>query len=104
MKKTIFYNNLSVYNILTESDSLILAYARNDELVKALEKIDGEKRFPMYFDSLNARLRDAVCMQKLRAAAAKVVEELFEFNDPFHVISENIVSYLNAKDLRRLQM
>lgn len=102
MKKTIFYNNLFVFNLVSGNDRVISGYARNNELLKAFEEIDCENRFPIYFKSLKARLRTAVNMQRLLAAAAKVVEKLFNFHDPFHVISQKIVDYLREKDLEML--
>lgn len=60
MKQTKFYNNESVLNVLEGSDKVLAGYARNEELVKALEKNDFDNKFPIFFHWLQRRFDDIV--------------------------------------------
>lgn len=102
MKETKFYNNLSLFNILTESKKVIAAYARNQELVDALEGNDYESKFPVYYVWLKNRFDIEVKKQRLRSAAAKVLGDLFKLNDPLHPANQKIISYLSDEDLHFL--
>lgn len=47
MKNTIIHNNVSVFNILMDSEESISRYAENEELVAALERKDYDNEFPI---------------------------------------------------------
>lgn len=97
-----FYNNISVFDVLVRGDKVISAYARNNELLEAFEKVDI-KKFPIYFESLKKRFGAAVERQRLKDAAIETVAHIFEFHNALYVIIEKIVSYLTFIDLKILQ-
>lgn len=47
MKEKKFYNHVSVFSVLMDSDKIVAGYARNEELVRALEESDCEQQFPI---------------------------------------------------------
>lgn len=47
MKEAKFYNDVSVVSVLMETDRIISRYARNEELVRALEGRDYDNEFPI---------------------------------------------------------
>lgn len=100
-----FYGNISFLNILVKSENIIAGYARNDSLVKALfEENDYESKFPTYFGSLKARLSTEVLKQRSRILAAKTLSNLLNFDHPFHLINQKILSYINDADLKFFEM
>lgn len=103
MKETKFYNNLPI-SILCNSDNVISGYARNEELVKVLDNEDYVSRFPIYFTLLKNRFDAKVLEQKLRGPAAKILRNIFKFNDPFHPVNQAILSFLSNEDLKNLEM
>lgn len=100
MEVTNFYNKLSVFGVLTKRKKMISRYVRDEELVKALEKENCDVRFPIYFNCLKKRFYAEV----KRHSAAKLLGNLFGFNDPLHIVNQKIVSYLMDKDLERLKI
>lgn len=103
MKKLKVYQNVSVFNLFTESDKGITVYARNSELIKTLEVKDYENKCPIYADSIRRRFYGEVEKQKIWHAVGRVVCDIFNFNDPYHLIVQKILSYLDAEDLAKLQ-
>lgn len=67
MKKTSFYQNLSI-DVLFKCEKVISAYTRNKKVVKALEKKEYERKFPIYFTSLKKRFHAIAKKQRLRDA------------------------------------
>lgn len=100
--KVKFYNNVSVFNILMDGDDVISGYAKNNELLKALEQTDYCRQFPLYFPWLKRRFYDQVKKQKLRSMAAEILNEIFMFPDPTHPGNQNIVEHLSDADLEFL--
>lgn len=100
MKEAKFYNSVSVFDIFAGSKQMISGYAKNEELIEALKVGDCEKRFPIYFTPLIKRFYVEVSRQKLRKLAAKILGNLFEFNDPAHVVNQKILSYISDVDLK----
>lgn len=101
-KRTTFYNDVSIFNLITGSDRVISGYASNDELLKALQKVDWRNKFPIYSDSLKETLQEAVERQILLNIGVKIINDIFNFNDPFNVVSRKIVSYLKESDFKYL--
>lgn len=101
MSKIKFYNNVSILNVLTES-KVISRYARNGDLLRALEKVDCQNEFPIYFRMLKEKLDAAVKRLILQSNAATVLNNLFGFNDPFHIVNQKVISYLRDEDLKTL--
>lgn len=99
MKETKFYNNMSVFDILMGSDKVVADYARNNELVEALEKGDFSECFPIYFASLNKKFQFKVEQQKFRKKAATTLSNLLNLND---VVNQKILSYMGDENLRFL--
>lgn len=102
MKRTEFYNGISIFKIYTESRKVISGYARNEELVEALEDEHYEGAFPIYFSSLKKRFGAVVERQKVRNTAAKIVSDVFEFNDSSHPVNQKILGFLDHEDLEFL--
>lgn len=103
MKKTKFYKNVSIFNILMGSKKEICGYARNEDLVEALKEEDYENRFSIYFTSLMKIFHVEVKRQRSRKVAANVLSYLFELNDSSHPVIRKIVSYLRDEDLGYLK-
>lgn len=55
MKGTKIWKDVSVFNILMDSKEAISGYARNEELMKALEGKDYDNEFPVYFTLLKKK-------------------------------------------------
>lgn len=102
MKTAKFYHNVSAYNICMGSDKVLSGFARNDELVKALEENDFSDDFPIYFSCLRKRFYAEVEKQKLRNIAAKILSNLFMFNHPSHPVNHAILRYFTDEDLKFL--
>lgn len=102
MTETKFYNNVSVFKIFTGSKKEIGSFARNEDLVRALESQDFESKFPVYFDLLKERFHVEVKNQKFRKAAACILSRIFNFNDFSHPIIQSILRYLRGSDLTLL--
>lgn len=93
MRKTKFYNDVSVFNALMGSSKVISRYARNEELVEAFKENYYNKKFPIYFHLLKKRFYAEVEKQKLRKVAAANLSNLLNLNDPFHPITQKILDY-----------
>lgn len=98
MKVAKFYDDVSVFSILMGSRKELARYAKNEELVKALEE-KSDNDFPIYFASLKKRFYDEVEKQRLRRTAATVLSDLFVLNHPSHPVIRNIMCYLADEDL-----
>lgn len=66
MKEIKFHNNVTIYSIFINRENVISGYAKNEELVKALEEKDYGSMFPMGFAWLRGRFYKEVKRQKLR--------------------------------------
>lgn len=104
MKEARFYNSVTLFHIFMSSDSVISGYARNEELVRALEENTYDNSFPIYFSSLKKRFCTIVERQRLRDSAAKVLSIIFDFNDQFHPVNRNIIYFLSGEDLKILRI
>lgn len=102
MKVAKFYNDVSVHDIFLGSKKVISRYAKNDELVAALERVGCYTRFPIYFVSLGVKFYVEVERQRMRRTAAKILCDLFKFNDPLHIINQKILDYMRADVLEFL--
>lgn len=100
MNDTEVYGTVSVFNILMGSRSKISGYARNKELVTALEEKNYDQMFPIYSTCLKKRFYVQVEKQKLLHSAAEVLGNIFMFNDPSHLVMQNIFEYLSEEDLK----
>lgn len=102
MKETKFFDNVSVFCILMQSEKIISGYAKNEELVKAWEGCN-KIEFPIYFDYSNDRFHPYVVRQRLRNPAAKVLAIMLNFNDSSHIVNQTILNYLSDEDLKPLR-
>lgn len=102
MKVTKFHNNVSVFSILMDSEKMLFAYARNENLVRALEKNNYDNTFPIYFPLLKKRFYAEVKKHRLRKNAATILSNVFMFNDPSHLVNQKILHYLTDEDLKIL--
>lgn len=101
---TKFYNNVSIFNILMSSDKVISGYARNQELVQALQERDYDHVFPIYFSWLKKRFYAAVEEQRLQKFAAISLSNIFGLGDPFHPVIQKILSFMSAEDFKYLKI
>lgn len=101
MRKTKFYNNLPI-SILLRSRKVISGYARNEELVYALSNEAYDSQFPILFSSLKKRVYAEVEKLRLRRPALNSLNNIFKFNDPFHPVIQEIISFLSEEDLKYL--
>lgn len=99
MKEVQFYNNVTVFNVLMGSDKVISGFARNEELVEALEKSDYGDQYPKCFAWLKKRFYAQLPKHRLRANAAKILSDLLGFNDPLHLTNWTIVRYLSDGEI-----
>lgn len=100
MKKVKFYNDVSIFDIFTESEKVIAGYARNYELVNAFEREDYEKKFPIYFNAVMKKFGPEVQKQKSRNNATELLCELFKYHIPLdYLVVRKILDYLNDEDL-----
>lgn len=102
MKHAKFYHNVTVFRIFMGSNREVCGFARNEELIQALEVQGYEHQFPIYFALLKKRFLVEVERQRLRNDAALVLRELLMLNDPLHPVPQKILDYLQDKDLRLL--
>lgn len=102
MNLTKFYHNVSISSIFAKRRKIIAGYARNQDLVKALEEKDYESQFPIYFGWLKKNFNAEVLKQRLRTEAAKNLSYLFKFNDSLHPVNRKIISFVNDEELRFL--
>lgn len=102
-----FYDDVSVFDICMSSRKVISRHAKKKELVEALpralrdqaRKKNYKHGFPRYFTSSLLKFYNEVEKQRLRRGAAKILSDLFKFNDPFHLVNQKILSYLKDEDL-----
>lgn len=104
MKDAKFYNNVSAFNILTDTHKVISGYARNEELLKAFEEANFGNMFPIYGSAMIKRFCTAVERKTLRLPAAKILGDLLQFNDPIHPVNQKILSYLEDADFKSFEM
>lgn len=104
MRQTKFYNNVSVLNILLESENVVSCYARNEELKRALEEGKHKSNFPKHYDQVKERFDYQVKRQRLQHTAAEFLGNLFNVHDPFHVVTREILKYLSDRDLKFLYL
>lgn len=104
MKLAKFYNNVSIHDIFMGSEIVISNYAKNEDLIKALESGTYEERFPIYFTDLENKFHTEIEKQRLRRAAAISLSCIFKFNDPSHIVNQTILSYMKDEDLKFLEM
>lgn len=102
MERAKFYKNVSVFSALLQSDKIISGYARNEELVAALE----EKVFNKYptnaFGYMKQIFYAHVEKQRFRKSAAEFLNNLFRFNDPLHPIIQRTLDHLTVGNLMHL--
>lgn len=103
MKATKFYTNLSI-SILLKKRKVISAYARNDKMMIAFAEKDYGSKPPIYFSSLKMRIDVEVKKQKLRDSTARILKNIFKFNDPFHLGNQRILGFLSDIHLKCLEM
>lgn len=99
MEETEFYKGVSVLCILIGSRKEVSRYIRNKELVEAFKARSYENKFPIHFASLRNRFNAEVNEQRNRNKAAKVLSNIFKFNDPFHLVNQKILSFMKHSDL-----
>lgn len=93
-----FHENMSVLSILTGSEKINRQYIRNSDLWKSTEEVYSNV-FPIYFEWLRGRFQIAVKWRIMQDTAVDIINNLVQFNDPFHVVSQKIVSYLTHSDV-----
>lgn len=104
MKNTKFYNNVCILNILIGSKKVISAYARNHELLEALEEKNYAEMFPVYYARLQKRFYIEVDKQKSLSNAANILSNIFKFIDPSNQVVQQILIYFKDEDLKLLDM
>lgn len=104
MENAKFYNNVSVFDMVMATPKAVSGFARNEELIEALEGGVYETHFPLYFPGLKRKFDAEVDRQKFRSAAAKALNDVFEFNDPFHIVNQMILGYMSDDNLIFLQI
>lgn len=104
MKRTRFYNNVTIFNVLMNSEKVISGFARNEELLEALEEGDYGAQLPIYFSSLKKRFYTRVEKHRSRNLAAQIVSKIFKFNNPLNLVNCKILSFLSDGDLKFLEM
>lgn len=92
------------FSTFLESKGVISGYARNEELVTALEGKAYEKCFPIHFTYLRNQFDAAVEKQRLRKSVARTLCDLFKMNHPYHMAIQKILSYMKDNDLKFLKM
>lgn len=102
MKETRFYENVAVLSILTKSKKEISRFAKNPELIKALEDQDWGTEFPIYFTEVKKRFYPEVGRYKSGSAAIKVLDDIFGLGNQ-SLITQKIVGFLGDKDLKCLE-
>lgn len=102
MKAAKFYKNVSMFNILTDDERLLSQHAKNEELKRALKKVNQKNKFPIYFALMKNRFCAALEKCRLHNNAAQIISDIFAFNHPSHPVNQNILRYLTAKDLKFL--
>lgn len=100
MKEIKFYNNVSIFDIFTESKKTMPGYARNEELVKAFEEEVRDKWYSRYF----AKFRAEVKKQKYRKTAAETLSSVFKLDDHSHPVIQEILCFLSECDLKFLDI
>lgn len=100
MKQMKFYNNVTIFGILMDSEEVISRYARNEELVQALGEVDYESKFPIYFGWLKKRFYAAVEKHRLWKTAAEFLSDVFMFNDLYHPVIRNILDHLSEEHFK----
>lgn len=103
MNNTLFYENMSLFDLLSDRQEIILKYVRNAKLVEAFESKDYRVTFPIYYDVMKMRFGAAVEKHRLQTDAAKILSEVFQFNDLSHLVNRRIVDYLNNDDMNFLR-
>lgn len=101
LKETKIYNNVAISTILMGSSKVISGLARNKELVQALEEVNYDNEFPIYFSWLRKRFYAEVRRQEFRKFVAISFNDIFRLNDPLHAVTQKILSYLKNDDLIR---
>lgn len=81
MKETTFYKDLTILNVLLESEKVISEYAGDQELLKVLVENSYQQMFPIYFESLLNRLFAAV-RKYLFLNSAKILSTIFRQREP----------------------
>lgn len=104
MKGTEFHDNVSAFSFLMASEDMISAYARNEELVDALEEANYDEEFPIYFASFKERFHTEVKRWRLRKSGATIISKLSNLNNQSHPVIQTILRYLTDNDLKFLKM
>lgn len=99
-----FYERVSVFDILMDSGKVLSLYAKNEELVEALEERNFGIRFPIYFPRLKKRFYAKVRKQRLLNSAAKILSNILLFNQPSHPVNQNVLRYFSDEDLKLLDL
>lgn len=101
LKDTKFYGNVSVYRIYMASKKEVCGFARNEELVRAMDMQNYENKCPIYFAK---KFHVEVKNERFRNAAASILGSLFKFSDSSHLVNQKILSYLRGEDLTILNI
>lgn len=102
MKKTKFYDEVTIFSIFSESRKVIAKYVKNSELVNAFEDKIYAWKYPIYIVSLKNRFYAELKKLRTRDNAAEVLSNIFKFYDTSHPINRKILSYLREEDLQFL--
>lgn len=102
LSETKFYHDLPISILLTSDEKVISGYARNDELVDALFDEVYDSKFSILFATLKRRFFVEVEKQSIRKAAFRILNDIFQLNDPFYPVIEKILSFFSDKDLKCL--
>lgn len=102
MKSMKLYDNVSVFNILVDSDQVLSRYARNKGLLKALMSKNFDNYFPIYSAWLKRRVYTQIMKRRLRNMAATVLNNLLVFNHSSHPAIQNILPHLTYEDFKYL--
>jgi hypothetical protein len=95
--------NVSFYDILTKSVSILAMYARNESIEHILRSEDYKVKFPIYASMINSNFRKGERRKELLEQSNKVFHCILNnFPQLPHDCTEKIFSYLSDEDLRAL--
>lgn len=106
MKKAKFYNNVTIFHIFMnmKNKKVVSGYARNEELVRALDNKCYAEKYPIYFASLKKKFDAMVEEQRLQYNASKILSNIFKLNDGSHAVILRIFSFLREEDLKYFEL
>lgn len=101
MKMKKISQQISYYDILTEKESKLFIYLREEEIVQNLELKNLKKIFPCYATMIVNHVRLVKEKRELIVACDEYLEKLLKFKLPI-LITREIFQYLSISDMRNM--